>query len=74
MIVKAYLSAGVCSTEKVRNGSTSNSSCSTGIAALNSTDGRDGNLFLAEASLDVGDHRRDKNSLGNHVGDMKSIG
>jgi hypothetical protein len=67
MIVQTCLSAGIRCTEKVRNGSTGDSRSGTSITALNSADGRDRNLFLAEASLDVGDDRREDEDLGNHV-------
>jgi hypothetical protein len=67
MIVRTYLVARVRSTEEVRDGSTGNGRSRTSITALNRADGSDRKLFLAEASLDVGDDRRDDKDLGNHV-------
>lgn len=64
---ETYLIARVCSTEKVRDGRTSNSSSGTTIATLNTADGIDGDLLLTETSLNVSDHSRDDESLGNHV-------
>lgn len=62
-----YLIARVCSTEKVRYGRAGDSSSGTGITTLNAADSTDGDLLLTETGLDVGDHRRDHESLGNHV-------
>ena len=62
-----YLVARVRSTKKVRDGRTGDSRSRTSIPTLNSADSSDGELFLTEASLDVGDNRRDDEDLGNHV-------
>lgn len=64
---EAYLVARVCSTKQVRDGRTSNSRSSTSITTLNTADSIDRDLLLTETGLDVGDHRRDHESLGNHV-------
>jgi len=63
-----YLSTSIGSTEKVTNGGSSNRCCSTSLSTLNSRDGSNGDLLLAETGFDVGDHRRDEDSLGNHIG------
>lgn len=63
---ETYLGARVGRTEQIGDGSSSNGGGSAGSTALDRRDGRDGDLFLAEASLDVGHNGRDKDNLGNH--------
>jgi hypothetical protein len=63
-----YLSTSIGSTKKVADGGSSNGCRSTGVSTLNSRNGSNGDLLLAETGFDVGDHRRDEDSLGNHIG------
>jgi hypothetical protein len=66
---KSYLGASIGSTQKVTDSGSSNGSRGTGSTSLNSRDGSNGDLLLAETGFDVGDHRRDEDSLGNHIGE-----
>lgn len=66
---RSHLGTRVGSTQKVTDGGTSDGSSSSCSSTINSGDGSDGDVLLAEASLDVGNHSRDKNSLGNHFGE-----
>lgn len=61
-----YLSTGVGSTEKVGDGSTSNGGSGTSITTLNSGDGRDRDILLAETGLNVGNCQSNEEELGNH--------
>jgi hypothetical protein len=63
----AYLSTSVGCAQKVADSGTSNGCCSTGITTLNGRDSSNWTLLLTEASLDVGDHGRNENNLGNHI-------
>jgi hypothetical protein len=66
IMFETYLVARVCSTQKIRDGGAGNGRSSTSITSLNSANGLNGNLFLTESSLDVGDNRRQDETPGNH--------
>jgi hypothetical protein len=63
----SHLGTSVGCAQEIANSGTSNGSCSTCVTTLNARDCSNRNLLLAEASLDVGDHKGDEKSLGNHI-------